>query len=135
MPNPDPAKETIKAAKKGDATTLRALLVHDGGLARITEADGTTPLHCAAWKGHVEIVEILLDAGAEIDALNQDAHYGGTPLHAAAHGNQKAVVEVLLKRGADFKVVSCNGRTPLQETDYHKATAAAKLLKQAGATE
>jgi ankyrin repeat protein len=129
------AKEIIKAAKKGDVALAVALLKADPSLARTAEADGTTPLHCAAWKGHVEVAELLLDAGAEVNALNQDAHYGGTPLHAAAHGNQKPVVELLIRRGAALDVVSCNGRTPLQETTYHSATAAAKLLRAAGAAE
>lgn len=129
------AKEIIKAAKRGDAAGAAALLKADPSLARVTEADGTTPLHCAAWKGHVDVAELLLDAGADVNALNHDAHYGGTPLHAAAHGNQKSVVELLIRRGAVLDVVSCNGRTPLQETAFHNATAAAKLLRVAGAAE
>jgi ankyrin repeat protein len=128
-------KEIIQATKRGDAAGTAALLKADPCLARATEADGTTPLHCAAWKGHVEVAEILLNAGADLNAVNQDAHYGGTPLHAAAHGNQKPVVELLIRRGAALDVVSCNGRTPLQETAFHNATAAAKLLRAAGASD
>jgi ankyrin repeat protein len=130
-----PAKEIIKAAKKGDAATAAALLKADPALARTTEADGTTPLHCAAWKGHVAVVELLLDAGADIDSVNQDAHYGGTPLHAAAHGNQKPVVELLIRRGAALDVFCCNGLTPLLEKALQTAAAAAKLLRAAGAAE
>jgi ankyrin repeat protein len=129
MAGVDPAKEVIKAAKRGDIAALGALLAADPALARVAEADGTTPLHCAAWKGHAEVAAMLLDAGAEINTLSQDTHYGGTPLHAAAHGNQKAVVALLLERGADTAIVSCNGRTPLEETTLHNATAAAKLLR------
>jgi DNA mismatch repair protein MutL len=98
------AKEIIRAAKRGDAVAARVLLEADRSLARVTESEGTTPLHCAAWKGHVEVAELLLEAGADIDAVNQDAHYGGTPLHAAAHGNQKPVVELLIRRGAALDV-------------------------------
>lgn len=128
------AKEIIRAAKKGNAAAVAWLLQQDPELARVTEADGTTPLHCAAWKGHAAVVELLLDAGADVNALNQDAHYGGTPLHAAAHGNQKAVAEVLIARGADVTLKSGNDRTPLEETAIHNATAVAKLLRTAGAS-
>ena len=30
--------------------------------------DEDTPLHCAAWQGHSQIITLLIDAGAEIDA-------------------------------------------------------------------
>src|SRR3712207_7119966 len=58
------------------------------GLVHTREADGSTPLHCAAWKGHREAVELLLDAGADLNGQSENGHYGGTALHAAAHGNQ-----------------------------------------------
>src|SRR5262245_38043595 len=62
-----------------------------------------------------------------------NAHWGGTPLHAAAHANQKAVAALLIARGADVGCRSGNGRTPLAETAFHKATAVARLLKEHGA--
>lgn len=43
------------------------------------------------------------------------------------------MAEILLARGADLHAVSCNGRTPIQETTFHKATAVANLLKRHGA--
>lgn len=60
---------------------------------------GDTPLHWPARNGFVEIVELLLDAGAFIDA--DEIHcYGGKPLHwASEHAPQ--TVELLLCRGAD----------------------------------
>jgi ankyrin repeat protein len=49
------------------------------------------------------------------------------------HGNQKKVAEVLLARGADLKARNISKRTPLGETEVHRATAVAKLLQAAGA--
>ena len=128
------AKEIIKAAKKGSVEALRALIATNPALVTATEADGSTPLHCAAWKGFPDACEVLLSGGADVNAHSTGEHYGGTPLHAAAHGNQKAVVEVLLRHGADVNAVSSNGRKPLDETEFHNATAAAKLLREHGAT-
>ena len=82
---------------------------------------------CAAWKGHVEAVLALLDVGADVNAHNRNDHWGNAPLHAAAHGNQRAVAELLITRGADIHAQNAFGRTPLQETEAHRATAVANL--------
>jgi len=132
MPEP---KEMIKAAKSGNAARVGELLAADRSLLHARDADGSTPLHCAAWKGHAEVARVLLDAGADPSLENGNTHWGGTPLHAAAHANQKAVAELLIARGADVHHRSFNGRTPLEETTIHNATTVAKLLKQHGATE
>lgn len=129
------AKEIIKAVKTGNTARVRELLDADPALLRAQEADGTTLLHWAAWKGFPEVAAILLERGAEVRVQNNNTHWGGTPLHTAAHGNQKAVAELLIAHGAEVSLRSQNGRTPLEETTIHKATAVAKLLKQYGAVE
>jgi ankyrin repeat protein len=129
----DESKAILRAARSGDAERVRELLATDPSLANARDKDGSTPLHCAAWKGHLAVAELLLDAGADVNARNQNEHYGDTPLHAAAHGNQRAVAELLIERGADVRAVSCNGRTPLEETTIHNASAVAKLLNRHGA--
>lgn len=126
----------FKAVKAGDAQAVRSLLAADPSLVHAVDADKSTPLHWAAWKGHPEVIEVLLDAGADIQAHNENFHWGTTPLHAAAHGNQKASVEVLIRRGADVNAVRSTGSgTPLAETKAHNATAAAKLIRAAGGVE
>lgn len=123
-------KEIIKAAKKGDLDRVKELLKVDSGLINARDSDGSTPLHCATWKGHPDIVEFLVESGADVNALNSNDHWGTTPLHAAAHANQTAIVKVLLEHGADVKALDMNGKTPLEHTEFHKAKAAAKLLQQ-----
>lgn len=125
----DNTKLFIKAVKYGNVPAVQALAAAEPALVHLKDQDDGTPLHYGAWKGHTEVVRTLLDLGAEIDACSRDAHYGGTPLHAAAHGNWKEVAALLLERGADKTIVSCNGRTPFQETEIHKATAVARLLR------
>jgi len=125
------AKQIIKAAKAGDVDAARALLQACPAIIDAHDTDGSTPLHCASWKGHAEMVTLLLDAGADIQAKNQNTHWGDTPLHAAAHGNQRAVAQILIERGAQLDAINAKGNTPLQETDAHNATAVANLLKKA----
>src|SRR4051794_34643815 len=52
MPNDD-EKLIIRAAKRGDLATVRAMIKKNKALLRARDTDGSTPLHCASWKGHV----------------------------------------------------------------------------------
>lgn len=124
----DLEREIIRAAKKGDVDRIQSLLEADPTLVNATDPDGCTPLHCAAWKGNAAAVSTLIDYGGDVNAQSNNTHYGGTPLHAAAHANHREVAELLIAHGADTIAISCNGRTPLQETEIHSARAVAKLL-------
>lgn len=71
----------------------------------------TTLLHDAALKGHIDVIEVLLAHGAEIDSRNTQ---GGTALHDAALAGQRAAAEALLKHGANINARdSESGATPL----------------------
>ncbi|KAL4174072.1 hypothetical protein KRP22_006015 [Phytophthora ramorum] len=59
--------------------------------------NGCTPLNHAALLGHVKICELLITAGANINAA---AHDGNTPLHKAAQGGRAEVIQLLLREGA-----------------------------------
>ena len=125
---PDPAKLMIKAAKHGDVASVKSLLANDATLIKARDTDGSTPLHCATWKGHVEMVAFLLKSGADVNAINENEHWGTTPLHAAAHANQAAIAKLLLDHGANVKAKDKEGRTPMVHTTFHKAKAVAKIL-------
>lgn len=72
-----------------------------------------TPLHCAASVGSAEDVNLLLQNGAEIDALE---HYQRTPLHIAVESynvNKGDMVRLLARNGAALEFRDLNGCTPL----------------------
>ena len=131
---PNPQKEILKAAKSGDADSVKKLVKQDPALMSAMDSDGSTPLHCACWKGHEAVVAVLLAAGADVNAENENDHWGTTPLHAAAHANQKRIAELLIAHGADINARNLNNRTPLDETSFHEARAVAKLLIANGAS-
>lgn len=103
-------RSILKAAKSGDFKTFQELIKRDKTLVTTRDKDGSTPLHCAAWKGHKDIVASLLDLGVPIDDQNENSHWGTTALCAASHGDNKEVAEILISRGAKI-----NFRSPLNK--------------------
>jgi ankyrin repeat protein len=67
-----------------------------------------TPVNAAASARHATVVVVLLDAGADPDAVQRG---GWTPLHSAAHNGDTRTVELLLANGADPSVVDDDGRS------------------------
>jgi ankyrin repeat protein len=132
---PNPSKEIIKAAKSGDVLRIKELLATDAELINARDKDGSTPLHCATWKGQQEVVALLLEQGADVNAHNSNEHWGTTPLHAAAHANQAAIAQLLIDHGADLNAKDSEGRTPMLHTTLHKAKAVAKLLEKYSASD
>ena len=126
----DESKEIIKAAKSGTVARLKELLAANPALIDARDKDGSTPLHCATWKGHVEVVIALLAAGSDANARNRNEHWGTTPLHAAAHANQAAIAQLLIDHGADLAAQDMDGKTPMHHTTFHKAKAVARLLEK-----
>ncbi len=64
---------------------------------------GSTPLHFAAHRGFTEIVEALLEAGADVHALERASDT--TPLHWAAEGGHPAIARLFVERGADLEAL------------------------------
>jgi uncharacterized protein len=73
---------------------------------------GLTPLHHAARHNHVEVVRLLLKAGASINAREANDI---TPLLMAISNNNMAAAHYLLERGGDVNAMDWYGRTPLWE--------------------
>lgn len=71
---------------------------------------GFTPFHEATYKGHFEIVEILILHRADLIAKNKE---GRTPLHLAVKYKHTNILKILLFHGADVNVSSNDGKTPL----------------------
>ncbi len=74
--------------------------------------DGWTPLHLAAFFGHVELAKGLINRGAAVDSRSGNA-MENTPLHAAAAGGNLKLLELLLDRGADANARQHGGWTAL----------------------
>lgn len=98
------------AAYKGKLPAVLALLKKG---AAVNRADWT-PLHYAAAGGRDDIVRLLLEKGAEIDARSPNRT---TPLMIAAYEGHDSTVKLLLERGANIMLTNESGMSPI---DYAK---------------
>ena len=93
--NPKADRALLDAAKKGNIEAVKQA-IDDGADLNTKGRYGATPLQDAAFRGHQEIVELLIVEGANVKSEN-----GVTPLHTAALNGHKEVVELLIAAGAD----------------------------------
>jgi ankyrin repeat protein len=106
-----PDSAVADAAMKGDIEAVRALL-KDGADVNAAQGDGMTALHWAAEAGDIELVGMLLYAGANPQGVTRLGGY--TPLHLASKAGRARVVAGLLEAGADpVARTTTGGVTPL----------------------
>ncbi len=80
----------------GDLETIKALLKENPNFVSRRGTNDDTPLHWAALKGESDVVELLLNNKADINAKNKR---GQTPLHVAALNDNKELVDLLRQHG------------------------------------
>jgi len=95
-----------------------------------TGAGEYAPLHTAARLGRVNVVRLLLEKGANVDARND---WGVTPLHQAATEGRVGVVRLLLEKGADVDARASFGVTPLLFAASRGHVDVVRLLLEKGA--
>lgn len=130
----------IESTKTGDLRQVQRLLSANFMLASQRLENGETPLMSALYRGHHDVVQALIDAGAEVDVfaaaalgrgddlgrmlddtnVNAYSYDGWTPLHLAAFFGRIECVRVLLARRGDVHAVS---RNSMANTPLHAATA------------
>jgi ankyrin repeat protein len=93
-------------------------------------ADGSTPLHRAAFQGDVAAARRLIKAGVDVRALND---YGVNAMQLAADSANTELIALLLKAGADPESPNADGETALHLVARIGNVEAAKLLLKAGA--
>ncbi|XP_037360091.1 ankyrin repeat domain-containing protein 49 [Talpa occidentalis] len=106
----DPSKLLLWAAEKNRLSTLRRLLSDRAGLVNTRDEDAYTPLHRAAYGGHLDAVRELVAQGADVHAVTLD---GWTPLHSACKWNNTRVASFLLQHDADVNAQTKGLLTPL----------------------
>jgi len=85
-------------------------LSNDAGVDAREASTGATPLHRAASRGHVGIVEMLLRHKASVDVKDTE---GNTPLHMACEEERTDIAEILHQHGASIESLNKEEKTPL----------------------
>ena len=117
------------AAKAGDLQRIEQLL-NEGADINAAGPFGTA-LHWAALNGHSNVVKVLAERGADLNAVSKSL---GTPLHAAARRDHANVARALVEAGADIESRSpTEDFTPLHQASFEGHVATALVLIEAGA--
>jgi hypothetical protein len=124
-------EELLDAARNGDTARVRELL-RKGANANAKDRGGWTPLHWAAFWGHVDVAKLLLEHGADVNA--KESVYDATPLHVAAATGHADVARLLLEHGADVNAkYGDSDLTPLHVAALYGHADVARLLLERGA--
>jgi len=120
------------SAVPGGTEQGAALLDADPGLAQAFSADGFTPLHLAAYFGQEAMARILLDRGADPDAVSRNP-MALRPLHSASVSRALGIVTRLLDQGAEVNAKQHGGWTPLHAAAFNGDLPMAEHLVACGA--
>lgn len=119
----------VAAARQADAAVVRALLRQQVDV-NAADVDGTTALHWAAHHDSLEMVDLLVGAGATARTPNR---YGVTPIALAATNGNVAIMRRLLAAGADPNATLPGGETVLMSAARTGTVDALRTLLEVGA--
>ncbi len=126
-------KPIHRAAYKGDLKKVKKIIERNPNQINVQDSLRFTPLHLASGKGHIEIVEFLLNHGADIELENI---HGDTPLTLAARYarfGQYETIKALLEHGAKVNHKDKHGRTALHDAAMYSGKEIINLLISYGA--
>ncbi|NWV96566.1 ANKR6 protein, partial [Machaerirhynchus nigripectus] len=122
------SERLLVAAYKGQVENV-VQLINRGAKVAVTK-HGRTPLHLAAHKGHLHVVQVLLKAGCDLD-IQDDGDQ--TALHRAAVVGNTDIIATLIQEGCALDRQDKDGNTALHEACWHGFSQSAKVLVKAGA--
>lgn len=119
--------DMLKRGRGGDILKL----VNEGLDPETRDGDGSTLLGLASQHGDLELMQGLMDAGADVDTL--DTWVGATALMRAARGNQVDAIRLLLRNGASLEIKNKMGGTALSWAALFGRSEAVQELVDQGA--
>lgn len=128
----EPELDLFEAAAVGDAEAVRDWVTHEHSAINAYSDDGFTALHLAAFFGHREVARLLLNNGADSEAISNN-EMGARPLHSAAVSRDTGVAFLLIEHGAEVNSRQQGGWTPLHAAAHNGDVGLVSALVSAGA--
>ncbi|MGO4730596.1 ankyrin repeat domain-containing protein [Paenibacillus sp. 2KB_22] len=138
MNHAEQMNQLFQAAQAGDVVTIAAMLASQPELTNTENQDGLTPLGYASHYGQAGVVRVLLEHGANVNALSHSKISfipSNTALHAALAGERSSeVIRLLLQHGASSSILDSDGQYALHSAAFHTdQTELIEMLIQHGA--
>jgi ankyrin repeat protein len=122
-----------RPSKKGYAEMVKLLLKYGARHDPLEGEEGSyrnrSPIHWAAYNGHLDVVEVLLNSGVDI---NLEDFEGITPISLATSNKKTDIVKFLVDKGADVDIEDTHGFTPLYYSVYYNYPEITDLLLSKG---
>src|SRR4051812_47396900 len=116
----------MQAVRSNDVAAVERLIAQGANVNEL-EPSGDAPLVMAAYLGHTEIVRKLLEAGADVTAV--DPGMKATALHAAAYAGRTEPARLLIQYGVDIdKQGPRNGYTALHDAIWQNNVDTARVI-------
>jgi uncharacterized protein len=134
----EPELDVFEAAALGRAERLRELLDEDPSRANAFGDDGFHPLGLACFFGRVDAARLLLERGADVNALSTNEHVQTAAIHAgaAAAGDEATryeLVKLALEHGADPNLPQGGGFRAIDAARQNGDARVEQLLLENGA--
>src|SRR4051812_20832144 len=121
----------MQAVRSNDLAAMKQLIASGANVSELDE-HRDAPLVMAAYLGHTDIVRLLLEAGADVTAV--DPGMQATALHAAAYAGRTEAAALLIQHGIDIdKQGPKNGYTALHDAIWENHRDTARVIIEAGA--
>ncbi len=121
----------MQAIKANNVAQVRQLIA-SGVDVNAADASGDIPLIMAAYLGHTEITRLLLEASADVGAV--DSGMKATALHAAAYAGRSEPARLLIQYGVAIDAQGpYNGYTALHDAIWQNNVETARVIIEAGA--
>lgn len=137
----DPELNVFEAAALGRTGRVRELVEGDPALANAFGDDGFHPLGLACFFGHIGTARLLLESGAEVDALSRNEQIKTAAIHAAAaspasdQDTRYELVKLVLEHGADPNLRQGGGFRPIDAARQNGDERVEELLLLRGAED